>query len=131
MNENLWLEYAKKLSIKLGKRVVVITDRGLVGQAAYFGSVTREGRLQELNELLKTFGTNVEEARAHYTGIVYLVTAAHGAEEFYTLENNPARYEKTPEMARATCDRTLSAWLGHPHLAVIANIMEGRRITFQ
>jgi CYTH domain-containing protein len=43
-----------------------------------------------------------------------------GAEKYYTLANNMARSE-TPEQARLLDERTLRAWVGHPHLRVIDN----------
>jgi CYTH domain-containing protein len=49
-----------------------------------------------------------------------MVTAADGAREHYTLDNNPARLE-TPEQAIAADRRTLKVWLGHPHLRVVDN----------
>ena len=48
------------------------------------------------------------------------MTAAKGAEEFYTTANNAARTE-TVEEAAALDDRLISAWTGHPHLRVIDN----------
>jgi CYTH domain-containing protein len=51
---------------------------------------------------------------------VHLVTAAEGAEEFYTLENNKARTE-SPEEARLLDSRTMQAWRGHPHHIIINN----------
>lgn len=50
----------------------------------------------------------------------HLVTAARGAEKFYTLENNAARSEPI-EVARVLDDRVLRAWLGHPKLHVFDN----------
>jgi uncharacterized protein HemX len=44
-----------------------------------------------------------------------LVTAAQGAESFYTLANNETRIE-TPDEAREQDRRTLDAWTGHEHL---------------
>jgi hypothetical protein len=49
-----------------------------------------------------------------------LVTAADGAEAFYTLANNEVRTEP-PEQAREVDRKTQRAWVGHPHLYVIDN----------
>jgi len=50
-----------------------------------------------------------------YDSIIHLVTAADGAESFYTLENNVARYEDVPTAIKV--DQNLqNAWKGHPHL---------------
>lgn len=48
------------------------------------------------------------------------MTAADGAESFYTLANNVVRTE-TPEQARVLDARTICAWLGHRHMFVIDN----------
>jgi len=53
------------------------------------------------------------------------VTAADGAPEFYTLANNPSRYEKTTDIA-IQVDRNLqAAWSGHPHLTIVDNSEKG------
>jgi len=49
--------------------------------------------------------------------IFHLVTAADGAEKFYSLENNGIRIESI-EQARAIDKRTCLAWIGHPKLYV-------------
>ena len=70
--------------------------------------------------MLEYFGTNVIELRDNYDAVFHLVTAAKGAEEFYTTANNSARTE-TVEEAAALDDKLISAWTGHPHLRVIDN----------
>jgi len=57
----------------------------------------------------------------NYDGVIHLVTAAEGAESFYTIKNNKARVEGFAEEARLADKRTLEAWVGHPHLKVIDN----------
>ncbi len=47
-------------------------------------------------------------------------TAAKGASQFYTTENNSARTE-TIEEAIKLDDKLIAAWTGHPHLRVIDN----------
>jgi CYTH domain-containing protein len=64
--------------------------------------------------------TSALELRDHYDAVFHLVTAARGAEQFYTLANNAARYE-TPEEAIRSDDALIAAWTGHPHLRVIDN----------
>jgi len=49
-----------------------------------------------------------------------MVTAAIGAEEFYTLETNSARTE-TPEQSAALDKRLQDAWTGHPHMRIVDN----------
>ena len=50
----------------------------------------------------------------------HMVTAAKGAEQFYTTANNAARTEALEEAAILD-DKLISAWTGHPHLRVIDN----------
>jgi hypothetical protein len=49
-----------------------------------------------------------------YDVVLHLVTAADGAEKFYTLENNAARYEDVPT-AKLVDGNLIKAWSGHPH----------------
>jgi len=49
-----------------------------------------------------------------------LSSAACGAEDYYTLDNNAARSEGL-ETARFLNQKTLEAWTGHPHFTVVAN----------
>ena len=58
--------------------------------------------------------------REDYDAVFHLVTAAKGAQEFYTLANNQARTE-TAEQAAAMDDKLIAAWTGHPHLRIIDN----------
>ncbi len=53
--------------------------------------------------------------------VLHLVTAADGAEKFYTTENNQARYE-TAEQARDIDKKLQDAYNGHPHHKIIRNI---------
>ena len=97
----------------LGKDAVIIYDRGLMDGRAYT-------ELADYIEILARHLITITEARDHYDAVFHMVTAADGAEEFYTLENNTARRE-TPEEAREKDLKTRNAWLGHTHLRVIDN----------
>jgi CYTH domain-containing protein len=74
----------------------------------------------EFAAVLRGLGTNEIELRDHYDAVFHLVTAAKGAEAFYTTANNAARTE-TPAEAAALDDGLIAAWTGHPHLRVIDN----------
>ena len=74
----------------------------------------------EFAEAIQFIGSNEVELRDNYDAVFHLVTAAKGAEEFYTTANNSARTE-TVEEAAALDDKLISAWTGHPHLRVIDN----------
>ena len=49
-----------------------------------------------------------------------MITAANGAEQFYSLSNNHTRSE-TIEVARELDDKCSKAWIGHPCMDVIDN----------
>ena len=57
---------------------------------------------------------------ARYDAVLHLVTAAAGAERYYTLENNAARSE-APAQAVAQDAATQRAWAPHPRLMVFDN----------
>ncbi|HEU5114303.1 MAG TPA: AAA family ATPase [Candidatus Paceibacterota bacterium] len=127
-NEAAAARKAKRLMKKHGKQCVIITDRGLLSGAAYLPG---ENRLSDFAAILAEFGLTVEGVRSHYAGVIHLVTAADGALEFYTCENNSARTE-TPELARERDLKTKQAWLGHQHLCIVANRNpDGTKISFK
>jgi len=98
-----------------GKPAVLLCDRGLMDGSAY---MAQEGwdRL-----LAKRDVQSVSELReGRYNAVFHLVTAAEGAEPFYTLENNAVRTE-TPELARELDGMTRNAWVGHPNLKIFDN----------
>lgn len=55
-----------------------------------------------------------------YEAIIHMVTAADGAAQFYTQENNEARYESVNE-AKELDKKLVNAWVGHPHFHIIDN----------
>ena len=55
-----------------------------------------------------------------YNSVFHLVTAADGAESFYTKENNTTRMESIPEARKLDAD-TQRSWLGHPHHYIFGN----------
>jgi len=95
-------------------KILMICDRGLMDQLGYIS-------IDRFRALLAKLNLDLVQARdARYDAVIHLVTAAKGAEDYYSLENNPARYE-TLEEARLLDERIKQAWLGHPHLEVIDN----------
>ena len=94
-------------------KVLIVCDRGALDNKAYMSA-------QEFADLLEELGTNEVDLRDSYDAVFHLVTAAKGAEEFYTTANNTARTE-TIEEAAALDDKLISAWTGHPHLRMIDN----------
>jgi len=94
-------------------KVLIVCDRGTLDNKAYMDDM-------EFFEALQFIKTNEVELRDNYDAVFHLVTAAKGAEEFYTTSNNSARTE-TVEEAAVLDDKLISAWTGHPHLRVIDN----------
>jgi CYTH domain-containing protein/predicted ATPase len=109
--EDAFLEIARAA----GRPAVLVCDRGTLDIAAY----VPPGAMWQA--ILDENGWSVTDLRdRRYDAVIHLVTAANGAEAFYTCANNPARTE-TPEQARAVDLRLQNAWVGHPRLWVIDN----------
>ena len=98
------------------QKVLIVCDRGTLDNKAYMNR-------EEFKQVLDKMGSNEVELRDRYDAIFHLVSAAKGAEQFYTTENNAARTE-TVEQAAALDDRVIAAWTGHPHLRIIDNATE-------
>lgn len=94
-------------------KVLIVCDRGTMDSKAYLTNLEFASVLNNLNK-------NEIELRDNYDAIFHLVTAAKGAQEFYTTENNSARTE-TIEEAIIADDKLIEAWTGHPHFRVIDN----------
>lgn len=94
-------------------KVLIVCDRGAIDAKTYMND-------NEFSEVIQDIGLSEVELRDNYDAVFHLVTAAKGAEEFYTTANNSARTE-TPERAIECDDKTIAAWTGHPHFRVIDN----------
>jgi thymidylate kinase len=97
-------------------KILIVCDRGELDNKAYMTD-------EEFAEVLAYLGETETELRDNYDAVFHLVSAAKGAEEFYTLDNNEARYE-TAEQAAELDDRFIAAWTGHPYLRVIDNAQD-------
>ena len=79
-------------------------------------------------ELTSQVGYTSEELCKRYDAVLHLVTAADGAEQFYTTANNAQRYEQANEeglkIARCLDRKVLEAWANHPHFRVIDNAFD-------
>lgn len=95
------------------EKILIVCDRGILDNKAYMDAA-------EFEQAISAVGSNEVELRDGYDAVFHLVTAAKGAEKFYTTANNAARKE-TPEVAAALDDKLISAWTGHPHFRVIDN----------
>ncbi len=98
---------------------IVVCDRGAMDISAYM-----EPEMWE--DITRAVGTSTAELRdTRYDAILHLVSAADGAEQFYTTGNNASRNEAANEeglkIARLLDKKVIQAWTGHPHLRVINN----------
>ena len=108
-------DYFTRLAEMSKQPSVVLCDRGTVDPAAY---VSKE----EFQAIMDEEGWSWVTLRdRRYDRVVFLTSAAIGAEEFYTLENNQARHESA-ELARSLDKKTLEAWTGHPHVTICPNV---------
>lgn len=105
--------FEKAASTMPAEKILLVCDRGAIDIKAYMTEA-------EYVHTLQYMSTNEVELRDNYDAVFHLVTAAKGAEEFYTTANNSARTE-TAVQAVALDNRLISAWTGHPHLRVIDN----------
>lgn len=95
------------------EKILIVCDRGALDNKAYMTET-------DFAVALDYIGANEVELRDNYDAVFHLVTAAKGAEEFYTTANNAARTETIDEAA-ALDDRLIATWTGHPHLRIIDN----------
>lgn len=110
-NERLFEQVA--LSYPDDCECVVIYDRGLMDNRAYING-------KDFDKILLQNGVAKLDLIDHYDMVLHMVTAADGAESFYTLANNEARTE-TIEEARALDKRTMNAWRENSNLYIIDN----------
>lgn len=108
--EKIFEEGAASMPVE---KVLIVCDRGALDNKAYMTDL-------DFSCVLEAIGCNEVELRDNYDAVFHLVTAAKGAEQFYTTANNAARTE-TVEQAAALDDKLIAAWTGHPHLRIIDN----------
>ncbi len=95
------------------RKKIILLDRGVMDIKAFVPKA-------DFEQMLEKKGLKEINVRDRYNGVIHLVTAAEGAEEFYTGDNNTARLETLDEAVRI--DRAIrESWLGHPHFKVIDN----------
>ena len=92
---------------------IIVCDRGTMDISAYM----KPAMWQDITSALST---DSERLRARYDAVLHLVSAADGAEQFYTTATNAERTEGL-ELARELDKKVISAWSEHPRLRVINN----------
>ena len=107
-----------KLAEVCTKPVLIVCDRGTMDISAYM-------KPEEWDTITGMAGTSPSELRERYDAVLHLVSAADGAEQYYTTATNSTRYEQANEeglrIARELDKKVIRAWTGHPHLRVINN----------
>lgn len=100
------------------KPCIIVCDRGAMDISAYMTPDTWD-------QITRAVGTSTPELRERYDAVLHLVSAADGAEQYYTTSTNAQRYEQMNEeglrIARGLDKKVIHAWTGHSHLRVINN----------
>lgn len=108
--EKIFLSAAKNMN---AEKVLIVCDRGLMDNLAYMSA-------EAFEEILSEMGNTRKGILESYDAVFHLITAALGAECFYTTANNTTRTE-TVDRAIEIDRKTEIAWEGHPCFRVIDN----------
>ncbi|KAH0561362.1 hypothetical protein KQX54_016337 [Cotesia glomerata] len=96
------------------RNCLIICDRGAMDASAFISK-------EKWDLMLATNGWNNVELRDNrYDQIIHMVSAANGAEDFYSTEDHACRSEGV-ELARELDYKAAAAWVGHPYFDVIDN----------
>ena len=97
---------------------VIICDRGTLDISTYL-------QPEDWERITASVGVDTNQLRNRYDAVLHLVSAANGAEQFYTTATNAARLEQANEeglrIARELDKKVIKVWSGHPHMRVINN----------
>ena len=93
------------------KPTFVVCDRGTMDISAYIAP-------EMWQDITSKCGTSSNQLRERYDAVLHLVSAADGAEQYYTVATNA---EEGLQLARDLDKKVNRAWKGHPHLRVINN----------
>lgn len=96
------------------RNCLIICDRGAMDASAF---ITKE---KWENIMAANNWNNVELRDNRYNHIVHMVSAAKGAEDFYSTEDHACRSEGV-ELARDLDYKAAASWVGHPYFDVIDN----------
>lgn len=108
--ENSFFDLAKASE----RNCLIICDRGAMDASAF---ISRE----QWDKILANNSFDEVELRDNrYHQVIHLVSAAKGAEQFYTLDQHQTRSEGLEE-ARVRDTRAAEAWVGHPYVDIIDN----------
>ena len=108
----------QRMAETLQQPAIIVCDRGTMDISTYLTP-------DFWNRIISEEGYTNSQLRDRYDAVLHLVSAADGAEQFYTTANNAQRLEQADEeglkIARELDKKIVSAWKGHPHLRVINN----------
>ena len=108
--ENSFFDLANASS----RNCLVICDRGAMDASAF---VSRH----QWEDILATNGLDEVDIRDNrYNQVIHMVSAAKGAEQFYTIEHHASRLEGIEE-AKHLDTKAAEAWVGHPYMALVDN----------
>merc|ERR1711963_84189 len=110
--EDTYFSMAEKITS--GQNALVICDRGTMDASAFISAEEWSALLDKLN---------LEESHIcenRYDQVVHMVSAADGAEDFYSCEDHSARFEGL-DLARERDRRAMEAWREHPYVNIIDN----------
>lgn len=95
------------------EKVVVLCDRLYLDGKAYCTP-------DEWQRACAEVGLDEHQMIEQVDLVIHMTSAALGAEEYYTKENNAARRENLEE-AKVADHRTRTAWIAHPHFRIVDN----------
>ena len=111
--EKVYALAAEEIYSAIKKPILIIYDRGMLDNKAYMED-------EAFARVVESQGLTEGECLSWYDAVFHLSTAAKGAQDFYTCDNNSARME-TPDEAILVDDSTLHAWEAHPMRVIIDN----------
>ncbi|XP_017886198.1 TRPL translocation defect protein 14 isoform X2 [Ceratina calcarata] len=108
--ENTFFQLGESCS----RNCLIICDRGAMDASAFISK-------DKWELMMASNGWNNVELRDNrYNQIIHMVSAANGAEEFYSTEDHACRSEGVG-LARDLDYKAAAAWVGHPYFDVIDN----------
>ncbi|XP_063702658.1 TRPL translocation defect protein 14 isoform X2 [Culicoides brevitarsis] len=108
--ENTYFELGRTCK----RNCLIICDRGVMDASAYISK-------EKWEKMMSSNKWNTIDLRDNrYNQIVHMVSAANGAEEFYSTEDHACRSEGVV-LARELDYKSAAAWVGHPYFDVMDN----------
>lgn len=103
----------QRMASTISQPVLIVCDRGALDISTYL----KPEMWQKITQLANT---DNQQLLDRYDAVLHLVSAADGAEQYYTLATNANRTEGISK-ARMLDKKIISAWKDHPYLRVINN----------